>query len=186
MFEIGMFSAALRTAILQDGRRVAALRLVHELALVQGAISGDFVRCAMLDALHGHPEPTQIPQTDVVYFDRSRIDERVETASELELIAAAPKRNWRVLNLARQFPQAESLSEGLLALYPVTMNAVGVRLAGRRLDDLEVEATTANAEDLFAGVVRPASTELDAEARRLVHDARWDRRYPKLQFRQAR
>lgn len=162
--------------ILTDDRRMAALRLVRELDLPHGAIAGDFVRCAVFDRLHGHPEPTQLRSIDVVYLDAERTDPAIDRSLELELVARAARRPWRVANLARD---GGTLRAGLAARYPDTASAVAVRLGPR--ESLEIVAPF-GLEDLVAGVVRPSAPERAGLLRRRMAEERWRARYPRIRL----
>lgn len=136
------------------------------------------MRCAVFDRFHQHPEWTQLRAVDVVYFDPERTEAVVDRNLETELIAQAPRRPWRVTNLAASRPGAEKLAEAL-GVYLDTASAVAVRLGPR-------ERILVNApfglDDLTGGVVRPTRPEAAGELRRRVRDEKWLSRYPKLRL----
>lgn len=164
--------------VAQDERRLSALRLVRELDLPEGSIAGEFVRCAVFDRLHQHAEWTQLKSVDVVYFDPERTDPAVDRSLEMELIASAPRRPWRVRNLAAEAPEASSLGEAL-PVYPDTASAVAVCLGPR--EQILVTAPF-GLEDLVRGIVRPSRPEEAAALRRQVREEKWTRRYPRLRL----
>ena len=168
--------ALLEAAILEDEKRLAALRLVRDLRLPEGAVAGDFVRCAVFDLLHGHPESTQLRSIDVVYFDPERPDPAVDASIEGELVAASPRRPWTVRNLAAARPGAPDLAVAL-DVYLDTASAVAVRLDER--EGLEVLAPF-GLEDLTQGRVRPTHPGRAPALRRKLAGERWVRRYPRL------
>jgi hypothetical protein len=165
-----------RTSIAVDPRKLAALRLVRDLELPEGAIAGDLVRCAVFDRRHEHPEPTQLRSVDVVYFDPERTEAAVDESLTLELVAQASRRPWRVRNLARERPEAAGLAEAL-DVFDATAAAVAVRLGPREV--IEVVAPF-GLSDLVAGVVRPVASARAPHLRRRVADERWTKRYPQL------
>ena len=169
----------LSALIASDDRRLAALRLVDALELPEGAIAGAFVRLAAFDRIHRHEEWTQLPRIDVVYYDPERPDLAVDDSVELELLAQAPRRPWRVRNLAIDRPGVAGLAEAL-DVYPDTADALAVRLDRR--GEVEVAAAPFGLDDVLAGMVRPVSTDRVAELRRRVRDEKWTRRFPKLQL----
>lgn len=164
------------TSIAADPRKLAALRLVRELDLPEGAIAGDLVRLAVFDRLHGFPEATQLRSVDVVYLDPKRTEQAVDRNLLLELEAQAPRRPWRVRNLARARPEARCLAEAL-DVYDATAEAVAVRIDAR--DELEV-VSPCDLRDLVGGVIRPIHRERAGHLRRRVADERWTKRFPKL------
>lgn len=172
-----VFEEELCAIVASDPRRMAALRLVSELGLPQGAVAGEFVRSAVFDRIHRHPEWTQLRAIDVVYYDPERTDPAVDANVELELIARASRRPWRVRNLAGASPGAGDLASGL-DVFPDTASAVAVRLGPR--DTVELAAAPYDLEDLMAGVVRPVEPGRAGELRRLVHTEKWRRRFPRI------
>lgn len=170
------------TSITADPRKLAALRLVRELELPEGAIAGDLVRLAVYDRLHQHPEPTQLRSIDVVYLDADRTEEAVDRSVLLELEAQAPRRPWRVRNLGRARPEARCLAEAL-DVYDATAEAVAVRIDAR--DELEVVAPF-DLRDLIGGIVRPIHPARAGHLRRRVADERWTKRFPKLTLAELR
>lgn len=172
-----VFVEELRGILESDARRMAALRLVDGLGLPAGSIAGAFVRCAVFDRIHRHAEWTQLSAIDVVYFDPDRTEEAIDTSLEMELVAQAPRRPWRVRNLARERREAKNLAEAL-TVFPDTASAVAVRLGPR--DTVALEAAASDLTDLFGGVLRPLASERAGELRRLVADEKWMKRYPRL------
>ena len=161
-----------------DASRLSALRLVRELELPEGAIAGDFVRCAVFDHIHEHPEWTQLSTIDVVYYDPHRADSAIDDSIEGELIARASRKPWRVRNLARVKPDAKSLSEAL-DLYLATAAAVAVRLDSK--ERIEVIAPH-GVDDLVRGLIRPINSRHTGALRRQLEDQKWRSRYPQLRI----
>lgn len=161
-----------------DPGRLAALRLVRDLDLPQGAISGEFVRCAVFDQIHEHKEWTQLKEIEVVYWDPSRTDLQVDSSIETELVAQASRKPWKVTNLARDYSEKKNLKHAL-DYQLATASAVAVRLT--RSDHIEVIAPY-GIEDLLNGIVKPIRSELSGSLRRLISEQKWKLRFPKLQY----
>lgn len=165
-------------AILSDERRMAALRLVHELDLPEGAIAGELVRSALFDCLHLHAEWSQLRAIDVVYFDPERPEPAIDRNLELELMAQASRRPWNVRNLAAARPNARSLADAL-SVYPDTASAIAVRLGPRNTVDV---VAPYGLEDALGGVLRPTSPDMEAAMRKQVIEEKWRTRHPQLKF----
>ena len=156
---------------------MGVLRLVSDLDLPDGLLTGGFIRNMVWDHLHGRPM-TPLNNVDVVYYDRDRTDPGIDENLALELSLRSPKKNWSVVNTARWSPQPGSI-ESAVARGPETASAVAVAVDHH--DRLTVVAPF-GLEDLFNGVVRPVRPELAAEVQQRAEAKRWTKLYPELRI----
>ncbi|MBX2811426.1 MAG: nucleotidyltransferase family protein [Myxococcales bacterium] len=165
-----------KETIALDPSRMSTLRLVREMNLPEGAVAGDFVRCAIFDKLHGHKEWTQLQRVEVVFFDPNRTDESVDLSIQAELVACSSRKPWVVKNLAREHPVARSLAQSMDGLM-VTASAVAIRMLNN--ERLEVVAPF-GVDDLLNGVLRPTKSELSSSVEKMYSRENWKTRYPLL------
>jgi uncharacterized protein len=119
-------------------------------------VCAGFVRSKIWDVLHGFSERTPLPDVDVIYFDKSNIEEAAEKKLEEKLRSMNPNIPWSVKNEARMhlvndIPPYKS-SVDAISKFPETVTALGVTL-----DDENKVVLTApcGVEDLVNLVVKP-------------------------------
>ncbi len=161
--------------IADDRWRMGVLRLVCDLDLPNGFVTGGFVRNMVWDHLHERPM-TPLNNIDVIYFDADRTDEAVDRNLGRELAFRSPKKNWSVVNVARWSPPVDSI-ETAVRRGPETASAVAVAVDHR--DRLTVIAPY-GLTDLFDGIVRPVSDDLRDLVQARLQDKRWTKLYPRL------
>ncbi|MEC1520715.1 nucleotidyltransferase family protein [Neobacillus niacini] len=118
--------------IQSDEQMMEIIKAASTLNLPDWWICAGFVRSKIWDTLHGFKERTQTPDVDVIYFDHTNIDEKVEKELENKLIRIMPQIPWSVKNQARMhinnnLPPYTS-SEDAISKFPETATALGVRL----------------------------------------------------------
>ncbi len=113
---------------------LAALQLVHQLALPDWAIGAGFVRNAVWDRLNGFTAMTPLNDIDVLYFDRSDASIERDMGIEEALFEADPDRPWSVHNQARMHARNNDRpyrsTEDAMSFWLETPTCVGVRLEG--------------------------------------------------------
>ena len=158
-----------------DRWRMGVLRLVSDLSLPDGFLTGGFVRNMVWDYLHGRPM-TPLNDIDVVYFDPERPDPKIDDSIAQELSVRSPKKNWSVVNVARWGPAPASI-EDAIRRGPETASAVGVAVDHR--NRLTVVAPF-GLRDLFDGVIRPVDPAVADTVDARVDAKRWKKLYPRL------
>jgi len=83
-----------------DSWRMSALRQARALALRDWWLAAGFVRNLVWDRLHGYTPPTPLNDIDLIYFDSSHVDARIDREHErcLRRTSGLP---WSVKNQAR-------------------------------------------------------------------------------------
>ncbi|HEY2492764.1 MAG TPA: nucleotidyltransferase family protein [Paenibacillus sp.] len=95
-------------------------------------VCAGFVRSKIWDVLHGFTERTPMPDVDVIYFDKSNLDEEVEKQLEKKLHSMNPNVPWSVKNEARMHllnnlpPYSSSVDA--ISKFPETATALGLTL----------------------------------------------------------
>jgi hypothetical protein len=165
-----------------------ALEVAREVDPPDWLIGAGAVRTAVWDRLHGHAEPTPLPDVDLAFFDPDDLSPQREQAVEERLRAALPGVPWEAKNQAavhlwyeRRFgTPAEPLtsSADAVATWPETATAVAVRLSAD--DRLEVVAPF-GLDDLLGLVWRrnPARVS-EAEFARRTAAKRIAERWPRV------
>ena len=93
-----------------DSWRMEVLRTVVVLDLPDWAIGAGFVRAAVWDALTGKPDPTPLPDIDVIYFDPHDITPERDRRLEVSLAAVMPEVSWDLKNQARMHTRVQTHS----------------------------------------------------------------------------
>jgi uncharacterized protein len=145
--------------IADDPWRMQVLRTARQLALPDWWIGAGFVRALVWDQLHGFVQPTRLADIDVLYFDQSSLDEKIEKEQEARLATLMPEIPWSVKNQARMHlsngDAPYSSTEDALQYWLETPTAVAVKLDAR--DRLDMIAPY-GAEDLLALKIRPTAS----------------------------
>lgn len=118
--------------IKSDENMIEIIKLVSTLNLPDWWICAGFVRSKIWDTLHGFNNRTEIPDVDVIYFDKLNIDEIYEKELEANLSCKMPNIPWSVKNEARMhiinnLPPYTS-SEDAISKFPETATALGIKL----------------------------------------------------------
>ena len=160
-----------------DRWRMGVLRLVCDLSLPDGFVTGGFVRNMVWDHLHGRPM-TPLNNVDVIYFDAERPDLAVDRNLEHELSFRSPKKTWSVVNVAAG-DSAPANIEDAVRRGPETATAVAIAVDHH--DNLTVIAPY-GLDDLFDGIVRPVSEHAATEVHERAASKRWQKLYPRLRL----
>lgn len=118
--------------IKSDERMIEIIKVASTLNLPDWWICAGFVRSKIWDTLHGFNDRTETPDVDVIYFDKTNIDENYEKELENKLISIMPNIPWSVKNEARMhiinnLPPYDS-SEDAISKFPETATALGIKL----------------------------------------------------------
>ncbi|MDP5277128.1 nucleotidyltransferase family protein [Chengkuizengella axinellae] len=116
----------------EDQWMMDILHTVKLLNLPDWWVCAGFVRSKIWDTLHDFKERTEIPDIDVIYFDREQINEAEEKKYEQYLRTLLPNIPWSVKNEARmhlknQIPPYSS-SVDAISKFPETATALGLKL----------------------------------------------------------
>lgn len=117
--------------IREDEWMMDILKAAKSLNLPDWWICAGFVRSKIWDTLHEFNERTNLPDVDVIYFDKHDIDKRIEKKLEerLKNILDVP---WSVKNQVRMHvvnnvpPYSSSMDA--ISKFPETATALGVKL----------------------------------------------------------
>jgi len=165
-----------------------ALRAVASLKLQAWCIGAGAVRNLVWDHLHGHVEPSSLPDVDVAYFDESDLNPSAEKALQSALEATAPDLPWEVTNQAavhlwfegyfgHRVEPLRSLEESV-ATWPEYATSVGITLGEQ--DEIQVIAPW-GLEDLFGITVRRNPTRVSLETyRQRIEQKCYAQRWPKV------
>lgn len=116
----------------EDEWMMDILKAVKSLHLPDWWVCAGFVRSKIWDVLHGFKQRTPLPDIDVVYFDKSNINEEVEKELEEKLGNRIPHLPWSVKNEARMHlingsvPYTSAVDA--ISKFPETVTALGVKL----------------------------------------------------------
>lgn len=108
------------------------LKTAKSLNLPDFWVCAGFVRSKIWDVLHGFTVRTPLPDVDVIYFDKSNIDEEIEKELEKKLRSINPNIPWSVKNEARMHvinnipPYSSSVDA--ISKFPETTTALGLTL----------------------------------------------------------
>ena len=137
-------------------------------------ICAGFVRSKIWDVLHGFDERTSLPDIDVIYYDQSSIQERIEKNHEEalnRLLSTVPA--WSVKNQARMHiangisPYSSSVDA--IGKFPETATALGVKLDERN----NVILTAPHGiQDVVNLIVKPTPYFLESKDRMLIYEKR--------------
>lgn len=170
-----------------DVELMRLLTIVASLGLPDWWICAGYVRAKIWDDAHGYEVPTPTEDVDVIYFDRSHIDEAIEKQYEAQLHDLLPNVPWSVKNQARmhlvnQLPPYQSAVDAL-AHFPETVTAIGVSLdASGRLK----LAAPYGIDDIVKLQLRPTPAFANDSSHHHIYRARiskknWQATWPRLQ-----
>ncbi|WP_342742114.1 nucleotidyltransferase family protein [Virgibacillus siamensis] len=153
--------------IYKDKQMLEILKTAKSLDLPDWCICAGFVRSKIWDALHRYEERTPLTDVDVVYFDKTNLNETVEKQLENELSHQMPNIPWSVKNQARMHLindlEAYVNTEDAIAKFPETATALGVKL----VQDNQLKLIAPHGvQDVLDMVVRP--TPLFAGSHKLM------------------
>lgn len=118
--------------IQNDEKMMEIIKAASTLNLPDWWICAGFIRSRIWDALHGFNDRTEIPDVDVIYFDKSIINEDMEKEFEEKLISIMPDIPWSVKNEARMHTINNSSpytsSQDAISKFPETATALGIKV----------------------------------------------------------
>lgn len=161
------------TIIWQDKWMMELLKAAKTLNLPDWWICAGFVRSKIWDVLHGFDERTPLPDIDVIYYDSTNIDEKIEKKLEKKLKDLLPTIPWSVKNQARMhtanhLPPYHSAVDAI-SKFPETVTALGVKL-----DKAENVILTAphGIEDVVNLIIKPTPYFLASKERMMIYEKR--------------
>ncbi|MGE8204526.1 nucleotidyltransferase family protein [Heyndrickxia sp. NPDC080065] len=142
--------------IKEDQWMMDILRAAKTLHLPDWWVCAGFVRSKIWDMLHGFHKRTPLQDVDVIYYDPSLLDEKVEKNLENKLKNLLPNVPWSVKNEARMhvvnhIPPYTSAVDAICK-FPETATALGVKLNDA---DQIVLTAPCGLEDVLNMRVRP-------------------------------
>jgi hypothetical protein len=175
-------AADIAAFIIADPWRRAVLEAVRRQCLPDWAIGAGFIRTPVWDALHGHAEPTPLPDIDVLFFDSNDLSRQREAAIDAALVETLSNVPWSAKNQARMHlrnddaPYADTADA--LQFWLETPTAVAVRIGD---DGAPVLLAPYGVDDLLAMTCRPTPSgrrrwpEYESRMREKNWPARWPR-----------
>ncbi|WP_432364066.1 nucleotidyltransferase family protein [Sporosarcina sp. UB5] len=152
--------------ISEDKWMMDILRSAQSLNLPDWWVCVGFVRSKIWDELHEFKERTLLPDIDVIYFDKSNVDEEIEKHYENILKQRHHTIPWSVKNQARMHTvnndRPYSSSSEAIAKFPETATALGVKLD----EEGKVMLTAPHGiEDVINFTIRPTPYFSETEER---------------------
>ncbi|MGG1634177.1 nucleotidyltransferase family protein [Paenibacillus sp. NRS-1760] len=172
--------------VYRDEWMMNILREVSTLQLPDWWVCAGFVRSKIWDTLHGFTERTPLADVDVVYFDPSNLDEKIEKQLENTLNQMNPHVPWSVKNQARMHVinnnPPYSSSTDAISKFPETVTALGLKIDQH---DKLVLTAPCGIEDVLEMIVRPSPFYLEYEDRIAIYEKRLEQkrfqeRWPKV------
>ncbi len=156
-----------------DEEMMRILKAAQKLELPDWWICAGFVRSKIWDTLHQFREKTPMPDVDVIYFDKTNIEEKEEKRLEERLRDLLPNVPWSVKNQARMHivNQVEPYksSENAISKFPETATAIGVKLDQNN----QVKLTAPwGIEDVLNLQVKPTPYFMETSALAAIYDER--------------
>ncbi|OIK14945.1 nucleotidyltransferase family protein [Bacillus sp. MUM 13] len=176
------------TLVERDSWMLSVLQAAGQLNLPDWWICAGFVRSKVWDVLHGYTIKTKLPDIDVIYFDKTNIQEDYEKKLELRLGEILPDLPWSVKNQARMHKvnhmEPYSSSYEAMSNFPETATALGVRFNEKGKVDL---AAPWGVNDLLALEVRPTPFFSKSGPYHQVYKDRrakkgWDHTWPEIKI----
>jgi hypothetical protein len=179
-----VLESRLAALIAADAAALNELRTARALALPCWALAGGWVRNRIWDSLTGYRTFAPDGDIDLVYFDPADPRPQRDWSLDAALQRRFPWARWQVRNQARmhegkgQAPYRD-LADAL-AHWLETATAVGVRLAGDRLELVAPRGL----DDLFALTLRatPTGRAHRDRLRARIQAKGWCRRWPGLRI----
>lgn len=159
--------------IQQDKWMMELLKITSSLNLPDWWICAGFVRSKIWDVLHNFNERTPIPDIDVIYYDPTNIDEKVERELEEKLKKLLPTIPWSVKNqgrmhIANNIPPYDSAVDAI-AKFPETATALGVKLDK---ENNIILTAPHGIEDVVNMKVRPTPFFYESKERMRIYEER--------------
>jgi uncharacterized protein len=149
------------------------LKAAKSLELADWWVCAGFIRSKIWDVLHGFAVRTPLPDIDVIYYDKSNIDEQAEKQLDEQLRHVMPNLPWSVKNQARmhivnKIPPYSSAVDAI-SKFPETVTALGIKL-----DDNDKVVLTAphGIHDLINLQVRPTPYFCETKDRAKIYEER--------------
>lgn len=166
-----------------DRRMMNILHTAEKLNLPNWLIGAGFIRNKVWDYLHERTE-TKINDIDLVYFDNNRKEELEDKKLE-EKLKTETTFDWEIVNIihwrssdgiSRQYKNPEDL----IASWPETATAVGIRLENKKLELVAPYGI----EDLVNLIVRPSPKFKEGikRVKERMETKKWLEKWPKLKF----
>ncbi len=176
----------------KDKWMMDVLRAAESLNLPDWWIGAGFIRSKVWDHLHKYKKRTQLPDIDLIYFDKSDFTEdeaeafstKSEDRYQRKLAKFGLGIKWSVTNQARMhlFHKTKPYkdSAGGLSEWAETATCVGVRLKSGKLTLVAPHGV----KDLTKGILRPTfKMEQGLQTfRKRVKEKRWLEKWPKLKL----
>jgi hypothetical protein len=175
-------SMSISDLIKTDKERMQILFYVKELGLPDCWVAAGFVRNMIWDCLHGIPS-TPLNDIDVIFFDRSDVENRMVKWAQTLLHRRDPNINWEIKNQAFMHLKNEDPPYGssmdAMSYWPEIETAVGVRLNSN--DEVEVCAPF-GVDSLMQGKVTPNPKRSLTLARQRSVTKGWLQQWQGLKF----
>lgn len=170
--------------ISKDTWMMSVLKTVNKLELFDWWIGAGFVRSKVWDYLHDYKKKTELPDVDVIYFNREDYSENTDKNIEKLLTQKRPDITWSVKNQARMHKLHKhspyKSSTEALSKWAETATCVAVTLDSNGKIVLNAPL---GLKDLSNLILRPNPSlkKLDNFYKR-IEDKRWLEKWPKLKI----
>lgn len=161
------------TIIQRDEWMMEVLKAAKSLRLSDWWICAGFVRSKIWDTLHGFDERTPLSDIDVIYYDSTNIDEKIEKEYEKKLKKLLSTIPWSVKNQARMHianhcPPYTSAADAI-SKFPETATALGVKTDGA---DKVILTVPHGIEDVVNLIIKPTPYFSASKERMMIYEKR--------------
>lgn len=161
------------TLIQEDEWMMDLLTCAKSLNLPDWWICAGFVRSKIWDVLHDFYVRTPMPDIDVIYYNQSNVEEKVEKNHEETLKSLLSTVPWSVKNQARMHvannSSPYSSSVDAIGKFPETATALGVKLDER---NNVILTAPRGIQDVVNLIVKPTLYFLESKDRMLMYEKR--------------
>lgn len=159
--------------IIEDEWMMDILNNAKSLNLPDWWVCAGFVRSKIWDTLHDFSVRTPMPDVDVIYFDKSNLDEKVEKQLEQKLKSINAQVPWSVKNEARMhivnYIPPYSSSVDAISKFPETATALGLTLDE---NNNVVLAAPCGIEDVLNILLKPTPYFEESKERSKIYEER--------------
>lgn len=161
----------------QDEWMMDVLRIIKQLDLPDWWVCAGFVRSKIWDMQHGFKYRTPLSDIDVIFFERTMMDEMTEKKLEERLCEYRPNLPWSVKNQARMHevndvPPYISAVDGI-SKFPETATALGVKLSE---ENRVILVAPWGIDDALNLLVKPTPSFMTNEHMKEIYEKRMDKK----------
>ncbi len=169
-----------------DSWMMNILKTAQTLQLPDWWICAGFIRTKVWDTLHGYTKRSELPDIDVVYFDRSNTDKYFEKHFESQLRKRLLNEPWSVKNQARmhmkngEAPYISTIDA--VSRFPETATSIALTLNEKK--EL-ILAAPWGIQDLLSIQIKPTPPFKEKETlaaiyKDRVYEKEWKKKWPRV------